>query len=167
MTSSASVPNAGLGEATFKSVPDMWLHRCHSTQAGDAICYRQAGAWVTMTWREAETAAREVANGLIAAGVESEQRCCILAATSPEWILVDMGILCAGAATTTIFPSSTCEECEYILKDCEAVVVFCDAEQLPKLQEVRERLTMVRQVVVLQGTQSEDGWVQTLDQLRE
>ncbi|MBW2253473.1 MAG: long-chain fatty acid--CoA ligase [Deltaproteobacteria bacterium] len=167
MTSSASVPNAGLGASTFKSVPDMWLHRCHSTPAGDAMCYRQAGAWVTMTWREAETAAREVANGLIAAGVESEQRCCILAATSPEWILVDMGILCAGAATTTIFPSSTCEECEYILKDCEAVVVFCDAEQLPKLQEVRERLTMVRQVVVLQGTQSEDDWVQTLDQLRE
>jgi len=131
------------------------------------MSYRRNGEWLTMTWREAEKVAREVANGLLAAGVRREQRCCILAETSPEWILVDMGILCAGAATTTIFPSSTCEECEYILANCEAVVLFCDAQQLPKLAEVRKRLPLLRQVVVMRGTPDEGDEAETLDQFRE
>ncbi len=116
-----------------------------------------------MTWREANTRVQRIANALLAFGLQPEQRCCILAETSVEWILADVAILCAGGATTTIYPTSTVEECAYIIDDCDATLVFCDTvAQVEKLMAVRNRLPNLARVVVFRGTPSEDGWVQTL-----
>src|SRR6186997_285875 len=104
----------------------MWLHRCHSTPSGEAMVYRRDGAWHRMTWREAEVRVRDVSNGLLSLGLTAEERCCILGVTSVAWIVADHGILCAGGATTTIFPESPIDDVVYVLADCEATVVFCD-----------------------------------------
>ncbi len=160
-----------LGAATFKSVPDMWHHRCHSTPSGDAMIHRDpaSGEWVTLSWREAEERVRALANGLLSLGLKPEERCVLLSETRVEWILADLAILCAGGATTTLFPSSTAEECAFVAADCEPVVLFCDTpEQVEKLQSVRDRLPSVRQVVLLtEARPSDDGWVQPLSWLAE
>ena len=91
----------------FKSVADMWHHRIESLPENDAMYYPQDGAWITVSWRQAGERSHRIANGLLALKLGAEERCCILAGTSVEWILTDMGILCAGGATTTIYPSST------------------------------------------------------------
>ena len=154
-------PSAG-----FKSVPEMWHHRVESLPEGDAMYYPEDGAWGTMTWRQAGERTHLIANGLLANDLESEQRCCILAATSVDWILSDMGILCSGGATSTIYPSSTPEECEYIINDCGAVFVFCDTDaQVAKLKQVREKIPQVKHVIVFNGKSTADGWVKTLAQL--
>lgn len=157
-----------LSAASFRSVPDMWHHRCQSTPDATAMIFREQGEWASMNWTTAENASREIANGLLSFGLNREDRCCILAGTSVDWILVDMGILCAAGATTTVYPSNTPEECEYIINHCGAVLVFCDTDaQVAKLQEVREQLTNIRQVIVFDGKASEDGWVKTLAQFRK
>lgn len=154
--------------ASFRSVPDMWHHRCQSTPDATAMIYRDNGEWTSMNWTTAETASREIANALLAFGLQSEDRCCILAGTSVEWILADMGILCAGGATTTVYPSNTPEECEYIIDHCGAVLVFCDTmDQVAKLQQVRSKVSNIRNVIVFDGTASDDGWVKTLAQFRK
>lgn len=136
-----------LGATTFRSVADMWHHRVDSTPDADAMIFKTGGNWQRMRWRDAGARVRRIADGLLASGLEAEERCVILAGTSVEWILADMGILCAGGATTTIYPSSTTEECRYILLDCEAVVVFCDADQLDKLEAIREDIPCLRRII--------------------
>ena len=152
--------------ASFKSVAAMWHHRIESLPDGDAMYFKTDGEWETMSWRQAGLRSHAIANGLHAMGLQPEQRCCILATTSVDWILEDMGILCAGGATTTIYPSSTPEECEYIINDCEAVLVFCDTDaQTAKLLQIRERIPQVKHVVVSDGKSSKDGWIKTLAQV--
>lgn len=153
---------------SFKSVPDIFLHRVRSTPDTVAFQYPLRGGWEEMTWKDVGVAVREIALGLVSLGIGSEERCAILSGTRVEWLLADIGILCAGGATTTIYPTNTAEECAYIIGDSDSRVVFAeDQEQVEKLLEERENLPSIAAVVVFDGVGSADGWVVTLDALRE
>jgi len=151
---------------SFRSVPEMWLHRISSTPDSDAFQYPTATGWKTMTWKDAGARARAIAAGLQALGLRREERCAILSMTRVEWILTDMAILLAGGATTTIYQSNTPDECRYILADSGTRFVFCeDAEQVEKLASVRERIPGVEKIILTTGRAAHDGWVVTLEEL--
>ena len=124
---------------TFRSVPEMLLSRVNESPDRDAYEYPDAAGtgWERMTWKEAGARVRAIAEGLRDLGVEAEQRCAILCSTRIDWILADLGIMSSGAATTTIYPTNTAEECAFIIGDSGSVVVFADDdEQVDKLLEV-------------------------------
>ena len=87
-----------------------------------------------------------LAAGLLALGLEPEQRVGIASSTRVEWILADLAILCAGGATTTVYPSTMTEDVGYILADSDCRVVFAeDADQVAKLVECRAELPAAAQ----------------------
>lgn len=95
-----------------------------------------------------------------------EDRVAILSGTRVEWILADLAVLAAGGATTAVYPSSTADECAFIIGDAACRVVIAeDDQQVDKLRSVRDRLPKVDRVVVIEGRGSEDGWVVTLADL--
>ncbi len=142
------------------NVPELFLARVGRTPGAEAFRHPVEGGWRSLTWLETEARVRAVAAGLRALGVLPEQVCAILASTRIEWILADFGILFAGGATSTIYPSSTPEECAFILSDSGAVVAFAEDEgQVAKLSSRRAELPRLRHVVALDGARSADGWV--------
>jgi long-chain acyl-CoA synthetase len=147
---------------------EMFHHRIRSTPDTDAFYFRRGGEWKTMLWKEVGERARNVACGLHALGLQAEQRVSILSGTRVEWILCDMGILCAAGATTTIYPSNTAEECAYILGDSGSRFVFAENQkQVDKLLQVRSELPELQGVIVIDGASSADGFVRTLAELEE
>ena len=75
--------------------------------------------------------------------------------------------MCAGAATTTVYPSTNAEDTAYILSDSECQVVFAeDDDQIKKLTEKRSELPTVRTVVTFDGT-TDDDWIISLDALAD
>jgi len=63
-------------------------------------------------------------------------------------VIADMGILAAGAATVPIYPTSTPEQVEYLLRHSGAKVVFVSSRvQYQKLLEIRRGIPDVRLVV--------------------
>jgi len=156
-----------MSSASYKSVVEMFRDRVSSTPDAQAMLFKQAGAWTHIDWRETGTQVHEVACGLRSLGLDSEQRCSILAKTRPEWIVADMAILTAACATTTIYPSNTAQECSYIIKDSGTRLVFVDdAEQVAKLRGVRDDLPDVVKLVTFSDGADGD-WVMSLDDLRE
>lgn len=148
--------------ATFRSVADLWHHRVGSTPDSEALIHRIPGGWSTLTWRQVDRRVQMAANALLAYGLEPEERVCILSTTRLEWVLADLAILNAGGATTTIYPSSTADDCAYILGHSQTVLVFAENQaQVDKLLEVRDVLPGIRKVIVFDGEGSEDGWVES------
>ncbi|MDT0330458.1 AMP-dependent synthetase/ligase [Nocardiopsis lambiniae] len=156
----------------FSSVPDMFVSRV--AESGDATAFTYpvpdtTGApetWETLTWSQTRDRVRDLALGLHSLGVTSQARCAIAAGTRIEWILADLAILCAGGASTTIYPSSTAPDAAYIIADSGSMVVFAEnAEQVAKLVDQRAQIPGVSKVVVFDGEGGEDGWVITLDEL--
>ncbi|HJN77569.1 MAG TPA: long-chain fatty acid--CoA ligase [Myxococcota bacterium] len=145
----------------FASVAAMLAHRVRESANVDAFYFPDANeAWRTMKWADVGERVRSIASGLKALGVKPEQRCAILCTTRIDWILCDLGILSAGAATTTIYPSNTPEECAFIINDSGTVLVIAeDDEQVEKLLQKREEMPQVQHVLTLDGTASDDGWV--------
>jgi long-chain acyl-CoA synthetase len=151
-----------------RSLADMFLRRIAATPDRDAFLFPTEPGWGRYTWREAGERVRAIACGLRSLGVDLEARCAILSSTRIEWVLVDFGIMCAGGATTTIYPSNTPDECAFILNDSQSHVVFVENEQqFAKLEQHRAALAGVRKVVLIDGAVPADPWTMTLAQFME
>lgn len=143
-----------------RSVPALLLQRVRESAGDEAFRFPAHGGWASLTWSEVRHEVRAVALGLAALGLRAEERCAILSSTRVEWVLADLGVLCAGGATTTIYPSSTAEECAHVLADSGARICFAeDDAQVAKLAACRDALPALMRVVVLDGAPTPDGWV--------
>ncbi len=151
------------------SVAHLFLWRVEQSPDRAAFTFPdKAENWQSMTWAQTGERVRAIASGLRALGIEDEQRVGIVSVTRIEWILADLGILCAGAATTTVYPSNTADECQYILSDSATRILFAeDQSQVDKILEKRAELPLLTKVVVFDGKPTDDGFVMTLAQLEE
>jgi long-chain acyl-CoA synthetase len=152
----------------FRSVAELFLHRIAATPDREAFLVPSGSAWNRLSWRDVGDRVRAIACGLRALGLEDEQRCAILSTTRIEWLLIDLGVLCGGGATTTIYPSNTPDECAFIIQDSESNFAFAENDaQVAKLSAKRAELPSVRHVITIDGKPSDDGWVLRLDALEE
>jgi long-chain acyl-CoA synthetase len=142
-----------------------FLDRVASTPRAEAFRYVEGDDWVTVTWAEAGEQVSRLAAGLLALGLQPEQRVGIASGTRYEWILADLAVMCAAGATTTVYPSTNAEDTAYILSDSECRVVFAeDDEQIAKLRDNKSELPHLAKVVTFEGTTDGD-WVIGLDDL--
>jgi long-chain acyl-CoA synthetase len=163
-----------------ESLGRMFFDRVRSTPGREAYRYPDGTGWTSVTWGQTGDRVRRIAAGLIALGVEPEQRVGIASGTRYEWILADLAIMSSGAATTTVYPSSMAEDVAFILGDSDSHVVFAeDGRQVAKLRERRSDLPALSKVVVFDagaggaaagdpkadGASADDNWVITLDEL--
>jgi long-chain acyl-CoA synthetase len=145
-----------------------FLDRVETSPDREAFRFPRGDAWESVTWRQAGDRVRRLAAGLMALGLESEQRVGIASSTRYEWILADLAIMCAGGATTTVYPTTGGDDTAYILGDSESRFVFAEDEsQLAKLRDHREELAAIAQVITCDDTLADADWVISLDQLAE
>ena len=153
--------------ATTSNVASMFLDRVQTSANKEAFRYLVAGEWVSATWRQTADRVDELAAGLLALGIEPEQRVGVASSTRYEWILADLAIMCSGAATTTVYSSTNARDTAYILNDSECRIVFAeDSGQLAKLIDHRPELPNLTRVVLFDGPGDGD-WVITLTDLAE
>ncbi|MBI1378607.1 MAG: AMP-binding protein [Frankiales bacterium] len=130
-----------------------------------------AGGWESWSWGRSGQRVTDLAAGLLALGLQPEQRVAIAMGTRVEWIFADLAVMCAGGATTTVYPSTQAEDVAFILDDSGSrFVVAEDAGQLAKLVAQRASLPSVEKVIVLDTSGvdpalREDDWVITFEDL--
>jgi long-chain acyl-CoA synthetase len=156
-----------MAEPAFRSVVQMFQHRVESTPDREAMSGRRDGQWYSVTWSETGRRVRAVACGLLSLGFQKGERAAILATSSPDWVIADLGILAAGGATSTIYTSNTAEESAYILENSEARFCFVENPlQESKIREIRERAGRVVNLILMGGSPAvDDGWTLTLAEL--
>jgi long-chain acyl-CoA synthetase len=156
------------------SVAALFLERVAATPDAEAYRYPVPPAsgqgpddWKSLSWAQAAERVYAIAAGLIELGVQPEQRVALASSTRVEWILADLGILCAGGATTTIYPQTNADESAFILSDSESRVLIAeDAAQVAKALEKRAELPELTKVVVIDPAGAETSeWVITLAEL--
>ncbi len=161
------VENMSLIENRPPSVGRLFLDRVQASSDREAYRYPVGDQWEPVTWREAGDRVTRLAAGLVALGVEPQQRVGIMSSTRYEWILADLAVMCAAAATTTVYPSTLADESAYILADSESVVVFAEDDgQIAKLKEKKAELPHLRKVVTFDGATDGD-WVINLAELEK
>ncbi|OBH00434.1 AMP-dependent synthetase [Mycobacterium sp. E136] len=134
------------------SVAAMFFDRVRKSAEREAFRKLDGERWISISWKDAAEQVEAVAAGLLALGIQPEERIGIASSTRYEWILADLAIMCAGAATTTVYPTTNATDTAFILSDSESRIVFAEDEaQLEKLREKRDDLPKLEKVVVLDG----------------
>ncbi len=148
------------------SMAHMFLDRVAATPDAEAFRRPTPSGWQSSTWQQTGDQVRALAAGLLALGIGAEERVGIIAGTRYEWVLADFAIMCAGAATTTVYPTTPADDVAFILADSGSRIVFAENdEQVAKLNEYREKLSELQYVVTFDGTPDNDEWVLSLDEL--
>ncbi|MVA77677.1 AMP-binding protein [Auraticoccus sp. F435] len=147
------------------SVGAMFLAQVARSGPREAFRFRDAQlGWESMTWAETKVVVDELAAGLLALGLQPEDRVAIASDTRIEWILADLAVMCAGGATTTIYPTGTAPVVDYIINDSGSrIVVVENAEQLAKVSGHAD--DSVR-IVLIEGESDVEGVI-TWESLRE
>ncbi len=140
---------------------------------GDIVFMRQKdlGIWRSWSWNQTAQAVREIAHGLMSLGFRPGECASIQSHTVVEWVLADLAVLSAGGVSSGIYPTDAPNQVHYLCEDSRTTILFVeDEEQLDKVLEVRERLPLLRKIVVfdMEGLHElDDAQVIGLDALRD
>ncbi len=115
--------------------------------------------WRVQTWSEFENQVHDFACALLAKGLTRGASVAILAGNVPEWTIVDVATIAAGGVGVGIYPTSSPEQCEYIINHSDAEFVFVDTlKQLRKVAESYGKLRKVKEIICLEQTDEATGY---------
>src|SRR6478609_7661184 len=139
------------------TVAHLFRDRVAQSFDDEAFRFADGDTWRSVTW--------QAAAGLVALGVAPEDRVAVASTTRLEWVLSDLAVTLAGAATTTIYPTTSAPDVAFIVADSQSRVVIAEDDiQVAKLREHRDELPDVARVVTIDGTPDGD-WVISLADL--
>ncbi len=166
------VPSAGMTTGSLNepyptaapSFGQLILTQCEKSANREAFrAPTKDGGWRSWTWTQSLDEASQLAAGLVALGIELEERVAIASNTRLEWIFADMAIMLSGGATTTVYPSTGDEDVEYILNDSNSKILIAeDQGQADKAANVDS----VHHIVLMDG-EGDGEKVLSWDQLKE
>jgi long-chain acyl-CoA synthetase len=134
---------------TFDNIPKMFFDRAASMGNSLAILYKDGSPeFKKMEWDKLTELCTNVAFGLLHMGVSPQDRVVIFAPNSYKWMACDIGILSIGGVSVPIYPTSSAQDVDYILHNCEASVAFvCGNQQLGKL--LASSFPGLRKIIIL------------------
>jgi long-chain acyl-CoA synthetase len=146
------------------------LFRTQAEKYRDAPAFftREGEGWQPQTWAEFEEKALNLACAFLSKGLTKGASVAILAGNIPEWTMVDIAAIAAGGVGVGIYPTSSAEQCEFIIDHSDAEFVVVDTLlQLGKVLEAE--LRKVKEIFVIDTGQSTlpTGRVSSLDDLVE
>ncbi len=133
---------------TVRSIPALLVEQARARGGDLALRYKALGIWHRVTWSGYAERMWKVAAALAGFGLRHGENVAVLGENCPEWLYSHLGIMAAGGATVGIYPTSSAEQVEYVLANCEARIAFVDdEEQLEKVLAVLDRTRLERVVV--------------------
>ncbi|MER6151797.1 AMP-dependent synthetase/ligase [Streptomyces hirsutus] len=106
-----------------------------------------AGAWQDVTSAEFRDEVLALAKGLLADGVRFGDRVAIMSRTRYEWTLFDFALWTIGAQVVPVYPTSSAEQCRWMLHDAEVTAAVVEHEDhAMTIATVIDRLPRMRRL---------------------
>jgi len=156
---------------TNQTVPR--LFRETAQKYGDRVALRKKeyGLWHDITWNDYYRQAKYVGSALMSMGLEKGDCVSIVGDNCPEWVIIDLGIQCAGGVAVGVYSTNAWPQVEYVVENSESKFLFVEnEEQLDKWLNFRNKVPQLKKVIVwdLEGLRHfTDPMVMTYNDLLE
>ena len=131
------------------NIPAMLYGHVEVQRSNTILRKKDRGIWKTTSWSELGASVRQVGMGLKAVGFKAGEIACILADTSPAWVITDLGILGAGGISAGLYTTEAIAQLGSQLRDCACRIVFVgNEEQLDKILQVRDDCPRLERIVI-------------------
>ena len=122
-----------------------------------------AGRRRSWTFGDLAEQANRLANALRALGVSRGDRVALVLPQCPEVAVTHLALFKLGAVSVPLSFLYGPATLEYILGDCRAVAIVIDAAAIGRVEEIRDRLPHLRQVIVVGGRGPGLAWSTLLE----
>ncbi|RLB23089.1 MAG: long-chain fatty acid--CoA ligase [Deltaproteobacteria bacterium] len=156
---------------TLKTTPQIFKDTVQ--KYGDRVAMRKKeyGLWHDISWNEYYTLAKHIGSALISMGLEKGDRVSIIGDNCPEWVIIDVGVQCAGGVAVGIYSTNAWPQVEYVIQNSESKFFFVEnEEQLDKWLHFRDNIPFLKKVIVwdLEGLRHfKDPMVMTYNEILE
>jgi len=100
-----------------QTLPGVCLEAVARHKKADTVSEKRGGQWVHISAEEFIRRVRHIALGLADAGIRPQDRVGLISENRPEWSIVDLAILSAGAVTVPLYTTQAVDQIEFILRD--------------------------------------------------
>ena len=141
--------------ADRETISHRLLQQAASNPSKIAYQSKADGRWQPTTWKTFVDQVRTAARALIALGFPAGGKIAILGFNRPEWVILDHAAMMAGGAAAGIYTTCSPDEVQYIIHHSEAhAVIVEDAGQLAKVAARRDKLPLLRWIVMMRGAEA-------------
>lgn len=112
-----------------------------------ALAGKQLGVWETYSTAQVIDITDSIALGLLELGLQKGDMIGLISENSVEWAFADHGIQKMGGIVIPLYPTSSREDCAYILNHAEAKLCFCQSEALyEKIKSVQDEVPSLQHI---------------------
>lgn len=140
-----------VGGGTIAASTTAAVFRRTVERKGDAVAmrYKEFGLWQDISWNTYYRTARHIGSALIDLGLKKGDCVSIIGDNCPEWVMIDMGIQCAGGVSVGIYTTNAWQEVKYVATHSDSVFLFAEnEEQLDKWLNFRDNAPLLKKVIV-------------------
>lgn len=146
-------PHLELPDEALMTIPRLLLDVVARRRGAAALRVKELGVYREVSWTELLGRVVRIGLGLYALGVRSGDRVAIIGDPLPDWLLADFAAQCLGAISFGLYPTSSRDEAEFVLRHGGACVLVAeDQEHVDKVLPLLGRLPLLRKIVVIDAS---------------
>ncbi|MER6354292.1 AMP-dependent synthetase/ligase [Streptomyces sp. NPDC001634] len=115
--------------ATTGSTADLPFTNAAEAPGAVVLRRREGASWRPVTAAAFAADVTAAAKGLIAAGMEPGGRVAVMSRTRYEWTVLDFAIWAAGGQTVPVYPTSSAEQVEWIVRDSQSRIAVVESAE--------------------------------------
>ncbi|HEX7721446.1 MAG TPA: AMP-binding protein, partial [Pyrinomonadaceae bacterium] len=140
-----------------QTLPGVCLDAVARHNKADTVSEKRGREWVHISAAEFICRVRHIALGLAGAGIRPQDRVALISENRPEWSIVDLAILSAGAVTVPLYTTQSVDQIEFILRDSGARALMISGGRV--LKHARKGFAHLDQLesIVVFDPESADG----------
>ncbi len=150
----------------METIPSFFEKSCARFPDNTYLREKTDGQYTGMTYRETRVMVYRFAAGLISLGIQPGDRVALMSEGRNAWVISELGVLFAGAINVPISVKLTePEELKFRISHAGVRMVIVSGQQEPKIRSIKEEMTQMEWIVLLDPPGTGEGKEMLFDQV--
>lgn len=131
------------------TIPKLFL-RAAQTYGDKKVAMREKeyGIWVPITWKQYYENVKRIALGMMALGLQKEDKVAMIGDNRPEALWAEMAAMCVGAIGVWLFQDSLIDEVSYIIDHSDAKLMVGEGqEEVDKFLQIKDKCPKLQKMI--------------------
>lgn len=143
--------------ANYRTLVELWERSTEQHAARELFGTKTGGTWRWISYAQFKTEVDELRAALSKLGVKAGDRVAMIAGNRVEWAAAAYATFGLSATFVPMYEQQPLEDWQFILRDCEATLVFCStAEVTEKIHSIRSELPKLAHVIGLELPETDE-----------
>ncbi len=113
-----------------------------------AMREKEYGIWVPITWQQYYENVKRIALGMLALGLQKEDKVAMIGDNRPEALWAEMAAMCVGAVGVWLFQDSLIDEVSYIIDHSDAKLMVGEGqEEVDKFLQIKDKCPKLQKMI--------------------